>query len=688
MPKLHKLPLPEVAYTREEAVPIIEYLMNRGGPIAIDTETTGLDLMRSRVVFWSMATEDRRWFLDWKLLDMFDPLFHRTDIVWYLANAKYDKHLLQNNGITLMGDLWDIVVMDALEDDTRPHGLKQQSKYRYGVDWGEFKNLFIDPDFLGAEVGLDVGSRAAFKRKRLHEKLLFVHDEAPHIIQDYASCDAFFTYMLAEDLKRSLDAEELATTMVPGMNTLLDYFKVIEVPLTKALWEMERNGFLVDFDYIRAIEGPIRDGIAAKKHKIIKAAGYRFNPNSNEELAHVLFERLGLNPVRFTAGGSGEPKPSVDEKALSILSDRTQNGSPANRLIAAVLDYRHLSKLHRTYIKNLLVTNGDNAGTNDYLDEYGPDHIVGKNFCIGDDGRVHCRINQAGARTARLSSANPNMQNIPIRNDEYKIRGGFVADPGTLLVDYDYPQIEFRIAAVLSGEEKMMDNIRRGWDIHSANASNMYADAEYDAIIEARRKKDENEPLSVFDKQMMKYRDGAKTAGLGTMYGEGKKKMAGQLGISVDEAKDLIDTFFNTFSHLADFIDETHAYAHEMEYTYTMLGRKRRLHSINNEYSRGLAAAEERQAFNTVIQGSGAEMMKLAILRVWDNKDFRSLGGKMKLTVHDELISQAPKDVAEDVGAVMKAMMADPYKWGPIQIDYPVPIDPDGSIAYRWSDAK
>lgn len=664
MPRLRLLPPVTVANTAEEAAPILEYLMNRGGSLAIDTETTGLDVMRDQILFWSLATESTRYCFPWELLEFFLPLFKRPDITWYLANAKYDMHMLANKGITLVGKVWDIVVMDAMEDDTRRHGLKEQSWYAYEANWGDFKELFLDPNFVGPALGIDKASFTSFKRMSVGDKLLFVYDERPDIVEDYASCDAYFTYVRAEDLRDQLGSMPLPTDLFPSFTTLLDYFLVLEVPLTNYLFEMERNGLDVDLDYVRKIDRPMRDAIASARKKLFTAAGSSFNPQSNDDVRDILFKdkHFGMAPVAYTAGGKTAPKAKVDERTLKFLLARTDNNSPENRFITALMDYRHLVKLHGTYVKNL--------------------HKI-----VGPDGRVHCRLNQAVARTSRLSSSGPNMQNVPSRNDPFKIRGCFTAGPGEMLVDLDYPQIEFRIAAVLADEERMMHAIREGWDIHSANANNMYEDATYEGIIEARRKKDEKLKLTTFDKKMLRYRDGAKTVGLGTLYGEGAKKMAGQLGISTDEARDLIETFFSTYPNIDALIDNMHDYAHETETTHTMLGRIRRLHSVNSSNG-GLVAAQERQAFNTLIQGSGAEMMKLAILRVGSSREFRELGGKLCLTVHDELISRGPSDTAKDIYEVKEALMADPYRWGPIQLKYPVPIPPDGSVAFRWSEAK
>jgi DNA polymerase-1 len=669
MPRLRLLPPVESAETPEEAAPIFNYLMNRGGHIAIDTETTGIQKLESRVLFWSMATEDRRFFLTDNLLGYFRPLLERKDVTWRLANAKFDRHMLANMGYEFQGPTWDIIDMDAMIDDTRPHGLKDQAWLSYQAKWGEFKELFLDPWTVAEELGFDKSFYAQFKQLDVGQKLLEVYNQRPDIVEDYASCDAFFTYMRAEDLATQLAATTLPTEVVPGFKTLSDYYETIEVPLTRSLWRMERAGFAVDRDWVKQIDIPMRDGIAALNKELRQIIGYEFNPKSSADIASILYDKsqFAMKPLKYTSGGGGEPKPSTDEATLKTLKLRCSDiQSPQFKFLDALLRFKKLTKLHGTYVKNI-------------------DKV------IASDGRVHCRLNQSGARTSRLSSSDPNMQNIPIRNDPYKIRGCFVADPGTLLIDYDYPQIEFRIAAALAGEKDMIEAIKRGWDIHTANAANMYKSdsrVTYDAIMEARRKKDAKEPMSDIDKYLLSRRDGAKTVGLGTLYGEGTAKMAQELKISRQEAEELRDAFFTTYPSIANQIDYMHGYAHTYEHTHTMLGRMRRLHRINNLYNSGLVAAEERQAYNSLIQGSGAEMMKLALLRIDNNPDFIALGGRLVLTVHDELIARAPKDTAHEVAGIMKEMMSDPYNWGPIRLNYPVPVDPDGSIGERWSDVK
>jgi DNA polymerase I-like protein with 3'-5' exonuclease and polymerase domains len=669
MPRLRLLPPVTAAETPEQAAPILNYLMNRGGPVAIDTETTGLDVMRSRVLFWSMATEDRRYFFPYELLGFFDPLFQRRDITWYLANAKYDMHILRNMGYGLVGDVWDIIDMDAMEDDTRDHGLKDQAWFAYEARWGEFKELFLDPHMVSESLGLDKYTFAKFKKMEGGDKLNFVYNEQPELVQNYASCDSYFTFMRAQDLAKNLANVGLESTMTP-MASLFDYYRTIEVPLTKVLWGMERAGFLVDLDWVKKIEGPMKDGIAAAEKKLYDLMGYRFNTKAEDEIRDILYgkDHFGMKPIKFTSGGKGsEPKPSVDEKTLNILKLRVSHDSPEFQFIDAKLALAKLNKLYGTYVKKIRT----------YL---------------GPDGRVHCRLNQSGARTSRLSSSNPNMQNIPVRNDPYKIRGCFIADPGYDLIDFDYPQIEFRIAAALAGEEEMMEAIRKGWDIHSANAAAMYKSdplVTYEAIMAAKDKKDRKDPsFGDIDKYLLKKRDGAKTSGLGALYGEGAGKMAQDLKCSKEEAQELIDTFFRTNANIEAHIEYMHRFAEANEYTYTMLGRVRRLYRINNAYNRGIAAAERRQAYNTLIQGSGSEMMKLAMLQIAHDKEFNELGGILILTVHDELIARAPKETSRRCAEIMKEKMGDPYNWGPIRITYPVPVDPDGAVGHRWTDVK
>jgi DNA polymerase-1 len=667
MPRLRLLPEVTTVYSDQQAAAVLEHLMRRGGPIAIDTETTGLDVMRSRVLFWSMATETHRYFLPYHYLWFFEKLFRRKDIIWFLANAKYDMHILTNMGCTLRGTVYDIIVMDAMEDDTRKHGLKEQAKLAYGVGWGEFKDLFLNPEYVAGLLGKDKKGFSKFKDMGVGDKLLWVYDEAPETVEDYASCDAYFTYLRGMDLLLILQALPLATDMAPGFSTLYDYFTLIEAPFTKVLWKIERCGMPIDMERVKAIDGPMRDGLRDQEQVIRKIAGPTFNPGSRDEVADLLFTKQGFNlsPVSYTSTG----KPSTAEKDLKLLLNRVKD-QRAFDFLEAQLKRSHLTKLHGTFVRDIEKK-------------------------LGPDGRIHCKLNQAESRTGRLTSSDPNLQNIPIRNDEFHIRSMFVAPKGMKLLDADYPQIQPRLAAVFAGEEKMLEAIRKGWDMHSANAMNMYlrknANATYENIDAAKAAKELREKLgralTTLEKELLRLRDNAKTVGLGVLFGEGPQKMALQLRITVDEAKLLISDFFETNPNIKRLIDEAHALAHEHECAWTMLGRYRRLHQINNAYNYGAIASEERKAFNHGIQGSEVEIMKLAMLRIDACPEWHALGGELCMTVHDELMGFAPDEFADDCLELMCALMADPMQWGPISLRLPISIAPDGGMGSNWTEA-
>lgn len=665
MPKLRLMPEPVYADTKEKCLPILEYLMKRGGEIAIDTETTGLDKFRSRVLFWSLATESTRYCFPVSVIYFFEPLFCRSDISWLLCNAKYDMHLLANAGIYLAGKIIDIIVEDALEDDTRPHGLKDQANLRYdGISWGEFKDLFLD---ARNHLNFDKDEYKTFKTLSVGDKLLYVFEQSPMLVINYASSDAFFTYLLHQDLKRSLSAEELAVDIgIPGFSTLWDYFNVIESPFTKVLWKMERKGVLVDQEYVEKLKGPMISGLNQMEVELYALAGSKVNLNSTPQLRHLLFGSKteggwDIKPIKYTKGGKGDPKTSTDDSVLEILESKLV-GTHEGKFVKLLRDYRGLKKLFGTYVE-------------------------GMKDLLGPDGRIHTSFNQAGARTARISSSDPNMQNWPrADNDAYGLRGAFIPPAGYDLVDWDYPQIEFRVAAVMADEEILMDSIRKGWDVHNANTVAMYRDQNltYERVCAAVEAK-EHKRATAEDKAVLKLRQGAKTVGFGTLFGEGPAKMAVQLGISKDEAKELQKKFFSALPNIKRNIKEMYDFAHAYGFTYTALGRKRRLHRINSGIL-AIELEEERQSYNTLIQGSAAEMVKLAMLQIDEDPLFEALGGSLLLAVHDEVMSEAPKETSAEVSELMQFYMGQPLHWGPIQIEYPVPVNPSGARGSRWTE--
>lgn len=654
------LPPYEAVETQREAAPVLQYLMNRGGPIAIDTETTGLHKFKDRVLFWSMATEDRRWCISPRLLSMFDPLFYRMDIDWRLVNAKFDLHQLKNMGVTIRGDCWDATPQDHMLDDTRAHGLKEQSARVFGVSWGEFKTLFLDPKTISKEIIMDKADVSKFKKLSLGDKLLYIYGEAPHIVYEYASCDAFFTYHLIDYLTEQLAATPIVTDAVPEMKSQLDYYTLIELPLTKALWSMERTGFPLDMEKVGILDRYLRNRITALEKKTKQAAGSKeINLNADEQVRDLLYKKFEIKPIAYTSGGkTGNVQPKVDSKTLEIYSETLPMGHPAKVFIDSYSQYKAMDKLHGTYVRKL-------------------DKIV-------YNGRIHCSINQAGARTSRMSTSDPSLQNIPARTEDGKrIRELFAAPPGHSLLIADYPQIEFRIAAFLAGCEAMMQPMREGWDIHSANAVQMFPGVSYDAIQIARKL--EKNQLTAEQKKLIGYRDGAKTGGLAVMFGKGARSLAEDLHITVEAAQEIIARFESSFPEIISMRDTMHGMAHAHGFVVTLLGRMRQMHGIESgRYS--FVAKKEREAGNHGIQGTGSEMMKLAILRAHYDRNFSELGAKLVMTVHDELIAITPEDTAKDSLDMMVQAMATPFDWGPIQIPLPVPVAPDGTVAKSWAE--
>lgn len=666
MPTLHLLPPVTVAETPEEVRPILRRLMKRGGHLAIDTETTGLDKINDRVLFWSMATESERFCFDVSVLPLFHPLFDNPRITWNLANAKYDMHMLKNHGVTLAGKIFDIVVMDAIMDDTRRHGLKAQALARFGIDWGEFKELFLDPKFLSSRIGLAKEGFSAFKGMPLGDKLLMVYDEAPEIVEDYASCDAFYNYKIFEMLLDELHHDELPTDLFDGFATSLDYYNVIEEPITRELWTMERNGFDIDLDYRKKIDDPMRLKMTNLRTRMEKLTRPGFCPDKNEHIAQALFDDdkgFGMKTLWYTKSGA----PKTDEPTIDLIQSRLRKDHPASTFLDYLQEYKKTKKLHGTYV----------VGIEEFVCT---DKVSGRT-------RVHATIRQAGARTSRLSVVDPALQTIPSRNDPYKIRNMFVAPQGQSLRVLDYPQVEFRIAAALAGQESMMDAMRKGWDIHSANAAQLYPEVSYEEIQDARKRKDENLELDARMKHALSRRVDAKALGLGTMYLQGAFTMSQTLGCSQQEAQEKIDLFFSTNEAILALVEDIQGYAHQFGHAHTMLGRKRQFHMINSSAG-GLVAQERRQAWNLAIQGSGAEIMKLAILRCGSNSALAQLGNEAVMTVHDELIYRGPTETEAESVRIMGELMADPFRVGPIQMDYPVPLPPDGGGAPCWGMAK
>ena len=402
-------------------------------------------------------------------------------------------------------------------------------------------------------------------------------------------------------------------------------FQELEMPLIPVLAEMEMHGVGIDAGFFAAMSARLGDELRLIREDIHKVAGTEFNINSTPQLREILFERLGLPVIKRTRTG-----PSTDSSVLEELAAR------GHELPRLMMDYRQLEKLRNTYVDALpaLV----NPATR----------------------RIHTTFNQAVAATGRLSSSDPNLQNIPIRTTlGREIRRGFVSSGGSMLVTADYSQIELRILAHFSGDEVFVRAFREGNDVHRETAAVIF-DVSVDEVTGGMR-------------------DQAKTVNFATLYGQGPFGLSRQLGISMDEAKRFIAQYFERFAGVRRFLDEQVSLARETGYVETLLGRRRYIPELRAR-AWNVRQFGERVAQNTPIQGTAADLIKVAMIRVGNALGDDS-GARMLLQVHDELVFEVEDGRVQEVTAtVVEAMES--------ALELDVPLRVDAGSGRTWYDCK
>jgi DNA polymerase-1 len=377
---------------------------------------------------------------------------------------------------------------------------------------------------------------------------------------------------------------------------------------------MEEHGVLVDVELLARLRTEVRSQMSALEKELIAIAGKEFNVNSPRQIETILFDDLRL-PVRKRTKSAR----STDAEVLEELAD-------VHPLPKKILEYRQLAKLEGTYLAALpaLV----NPAT----------------------GRIHTSYHQAVAATGRLSSNNPNLQNIPVRTElGRRIREAFIAPPGWLLLAADYSQIELRVLAHLSKDPILLDAFSKGEDVHTRTAVEIFK-VPADQITREQRMR-------------------AKTVNFAVIYGQGDSALARQLGITRDEASRFIDTYFRTFKGLTRYLDELVEQARAGEGVRTILGRRRYLPTIRSQ-NKALRAQAERMAKNTPIQGTAADIMKVAMVRVQRELDAKKLRTRMILTVHDELVFESPESELARVEPLVKEIMESAVK-----LDVPLVVE-------------
>jgi len=498
---------------------------------------------------------------------------------------------------------------------------------RYGITvQGRLFDTMVAHYLLNPELrhGMDYMAETVLNYRTIHIEELIGAKGKNQLTMDRVSLDKIAEYA-AEDADITLQLHAVLAQKI-GENHLEHLFYDIEMPLVRVLAKMEKNGVLID-DFALAQSSQTMTAALTKIEREIKQmAGYNINVGSPKQVGELLFDRLKIaEKAKKTKTGQYV----TDEETLESLR-------PKHPIVAKILDYRGLKKLLSTYIDALPALINPTTG------------------------KVHTSFNQTVTATGRLSSSNPNLQNIPIRDEQGKeIRRAFIAENGCLFLSVDYSQVELRIMAHLSGDKRMIAAFENDHDIHAATAANIYKVPLESVTSEMRRK--------------------AKTANFGIIYGISAFGLAERLGIPRSEAKELIDSYFATFPEVRTYIDEAVATARKNGFVETLLHRKRYLPDIAS-HNATVRAFAERNAVNAPIQGTAADIIKIAMVRIDERLEREGLKTQMILQVHDELNFNVPLDELERVQTLVREEMEGAYQ-------LQVPLKVDIGTGHNWLEA-
>ncbi len=613
----------EVTYSVVDQASDVDSLIEvvrAAGRMAISAEPTTEDPLRGKLVSLGLSVEGgAAWYLPFAHQQPFELTFEgdgpgEVRNLPGLATAEMSglKALLEDVTVAKVG-----------------HDLKRTALTlsREGVEFGG-----VTCDVMVASYVLDPGRRShalttlvleAFSYKAIaysdvvgstRKKVPF--SDAPiERARDFVCEGADLALQLAEHFDEQLDEHALGELMAD-----------LEMPLLPILTRMELAGIGIDEDFFRTMRSKLKRELDLIQQDIFKVAGGDFNLNSTQQLRQVLFEKLELPVLKKTKTG-----PSTD---ASVLEELAEQGHEVPKLM---MEYRELEKLRSTYVEAL------------------PQLVNSRTH------RIHTSFNQTVAATGRLSSSDPNLQNIPIRTDVGRqIRKGFVAAPGTVFLSVDYSQIELRVMAHFSGDEAFVTAFTQGVDVHRQTASVVFG-----------------VPIDDVTALM---RGQAKTVNFATLYGQGPFSLARQLGITREEAKEFIATYFERFNGVRDFLDAQVEMAREKGYVETLMGRRRYVPELRSG-SWNIRQFGERVAQNTPIQGTAADLMKKAMIDVQSALDEAGTGAEMLLQVHDELLLEVPEAEVDAVRELVVSCME-----GAVELR--VPLVADWGVGGNWYECK
>ena len=564
--------------------------------VSLDLETTSADSMRAAIVGLSFALKPYAAF--------YIPVAHSYLGAPKQLEKKYVleklKPILENGKIKKYGQniKYDLIVL-------KREGIDLQGIYFDSM----IASYVLNPSKMNHNLGDIALEYLNYKMTPTSEligkgKKAITMDmvEVERVIP-YACADADIVLRLAQIMERELKDK--------GLDKL---FYEVEMPLLEVLAEMEMNGVIIDMDYLAQLSQDFSVRLKDVEKEIYKSAGQEFNINSPKQLSFILFEKLKLPIVSRTKTG-----PSTSEEVLLQLVEK-------HKLPYLIIGYRELQKLKSTYI----------------------DAFPG--MVNPQTGRVHTSFNQTVTATGRLSSSEPNLQNIPIRTEDgRKIRRAFIPDRSCVFVSADYSQIDLRVLAHISGDESLRDAFLHNEDIHRRTASEIFGVSQKEVTPELRRI--------------------AKTVNFGLSYGMSPYGLSKDLEISQTEAKRYIDSYFKKYKGVKDYIKKIIIQARKEGFVTTLLNRRRYLPEINSKNGnvRGFA---ERTAINTPIQGTSADIIKVAMIRITQRLKAKGLKAKMSLQIHDELLFEVPEEEVDELSRLAKGEMEEA-----VSLDVPVVVD-------------
>ena len=584
---------------------------------SFDTETTSKDPMLARLVGLSFSTEPYSgWYVPVghaegqqipfdKVMDRLEPILTNPDVPKTAHNANYDMMALQNHGVRVEGLAFDTMLAAHVTGEAQV-GLKDLALKFFG------HAMTPITDLIGRG------------RKQVTMAEVEIAKAA-----DYAAADADFTERLKRELQPRIERLDLG-------GTLSEY----EMPLIHVLTRMQRDGVAIDVDTLKRMSVELKDNLAGISDGIYSTVGHEFNLNSSPQLGDVLFNELRLptRGVKRTKTGYSTNAATLDELKHRLDSGDIPDADPRSYdVMNGILDYRQLSKLKSTYV----------------------DALPG--MVNPDTGRIHTKYNQTGSATGRVSSNDPNVQNIPVRTEiGRQVRRAFIAPnaPESALLAADYSQIELRVLAHYSKDPSLVEAFDRGEDIHSATSSLVY-----------------DVPIAEVTADMRRF---AKILNFGVLYGLTAYGISRQTDLNPEQGQRFIDVYFERYPGIREYVDETIEDCKQKGYVETVLGRRRYLPDISaRNFHRRQAA--ERAAINMPIQGTAADIIKIAMIRIMERMTELDMRSKMILQVHDELIFEVPGDELDRMTAIVQELM-------PASLPLEVPLVVETKTGHTWGD--